>query len=1225
MKLSTVWKWVGGFLVILASCQAASAQSQLNEYCVVSVLNRTVLVKPDGTWVLPNIPANFGPVRARATCVEGGVTRSGESTPFVIPSNGSVDIPRIVLGPVTPIPSSVVVGAPVTTLRQPGQRVQLAVLAGYPDGSSRDITADSGTQYLISNPALASLSAGGQVTALRSGTVLVQAVNEGAQGLLQLSIALTTDSDGDGILDDVEVAAGLDPNNPVDGREDPDRDGLSNREELAIGTSIRVADTDGDGISDGEEVVAGADGYITNPLLADTDGDGVRDLTEIQTGSDPTNRNSVNLAGALTGIQVSPGGFTLVVNSLTGIASVQLTVQGRLRDGTTIDLTDSRWGTTYDSTNVNVCNFGGQAGLVFAGQAGTCSINVANGTFRTVVSGTVQDFAPSAVSFVSIPGYANDVAVSGNFAFVAAGSRGLQVVGLDAARRSPSIVGALALNGNANGIAIAGNRAYVAAGSSGLHVIDISAPATPRLLGSTSTGGTAYAVRVDGTVAFVANGGDLRIVNVANPAAMISVASVPLGGTSQGIDIDLARGLAVVAAGGGGVHLLDVSTLTSPVRRSTVASSNAQRVALRGNVLFVADYEQSLRAFDVTDVLAPRFLSSTTLDLGGRLTGLTLSGSFVLGSDVLFVNGVPVTDASDPTRLRSRMTINFPARDDNGMAVAADASYLYLVADRSGLSRFGSSGNSRLYIGQFQPQVDLAGVPPSVRIVTPAQGAQVYEGQALTVSAVATDDISVASVTFNIDGRPAFTATSGPYQYTMTVPTGVSVLALTTSATDLGGNVGNSTEVRLNVLPDPLTTVTGIVRDLSGLPVSGATVSTIGGRVGTSGTDGVFRIMNVPTVVGDIVVTVSATDGNGLPQTGASASVTPLRGGETSVGSVTVVSARFERQYGTLWTYCDDCASDFPITFSFPFYGASFSTAFVSTNGYLTFGGGDETYTETVPAFARLPRVSAFFDDLIGGGGVWVNNQIRDQFIVTYDRVQHYRQGGSITLQIQLYRDGRIIFAFDGVSALTTGAITGVTPGPNAPLQQVDFSVNRAFDIPGGTSVFEYFTDANPFDLDGAFVIFTPNPGGGYNVRTLLRPAPVAASVVSGGAALSGAAGARMSAQAAPPAPSAPARTSAAAPMSEALPPALDLRGAEVMIRSSAQPGRVWMANADEAGNFAISGIPAGGVEVYVRRRGEVVAVGSGAFSGGNLTQRRLLSLIVNSPRQGIKMRPVNK
>lgn len=61
-------------LCVLVSLLAGArpAAAQLNENCVVSVLNRNVQVNPDGSWVLPNIPANFGPVRTRNLRSERG-------------------------------------------------------------------------------------------------------------------------------------------------------------------------------------------------------------------------------------------------------------------------------------------------------------------------------------------------------------------------------------------------------------------------------------------------------------------------------------------------------------------------------------------------------------------------------------------------------------------------------------------------------------------------------------------------------------------------------------------------------------------------------------------------------------------------------------------------------------------------------------------------------------------------------------------------------------------------------------------------------------------------------------------------------------------------------------------------------------------------------------------------------------------------------------------------
>ena len=69
----------------------------------------------------------------------------------------------------------------------------------------------------------------------------------------------------------------------VASEEDSDGDGLTDGEEIEIGTDPYNPDTDGDGLTDDEE----ENEYFTDPLDYDSDGDGVSDGDEIDSGTDP--------------------------------------------------------------------------------------------------------------------------------------------------------------------------------------------------------------------------------------------------------------------------------------------------------------------------------------------------------------------------------------------------------------------------------------------------------------------------------------------------------------------------------------------------------------------------------------------------------------------------------------------------------------------------------------------------------------------------------------------------------------------------------------------------------------------------------------------------------------------------------------------------------------------------------------------------------------------------
>src|SRR5258708_37960935 len=76
-QLCYIRNLIGSVALVTAAALTVQAQS-LDQSCVVSVLNRTVQVNSNGTWVLPNVPANLGQFCAM-------IRRPPKSTPSPCP------------------------------------------------------------------------------------------------------------------------------------------------------------------------------------------------------------------------------------------------------------------------------------------------------------------------------------------------------------------------------------------------------------------------------------------------------------------------------------------------------------------------------------------------------------------------------------------------------------------------------------------------------------------------------------------------------------------------------------------------------------------------------------------------------------------------------------------------------------------------------------------------------------------------------------------------------------------------------------------------------------------------------------------------------------------------------------------------------------------------------------------------------------------------------------
>ncbi|HEY9060732.1 MAG TPA: S8 family serine peptidase [Pseudobacteroides sp.] len=94
----------------------------------------------------------------------------------------------------------------------------------------------------------------------------------------------------DGSTSNLNKTVTVTGNRVFDAAADYDNDGLSNGQEINLGTQWDNYDTDGDSICDGDER-NGTNGFITDPLNPDTDEDGTNDNFEVKLGNSPVEKD----------------------------------------------------------------------------------------------------------------------------------------------------------------------------------------------------------------------------------------------------------------------------------------------------------------------------------------------------------------------------------------------------------------------------------------------------------------------------------------------------------------------------------------------------------------------------------------------------------------------------------------------------------------------------------------------------------------------------------------------------------------------------------------------------------------------------------------------------------------------------------------------------------------------------------------------------------------------
>jgi hypothetical protein len=145
----------------------------------------------------------------------------------------------------------------------------------------------------------------------------------------------------------------------------------------------------------------------------------------------------------------------------------------------------------------------------------------------------------------------------------------------------------------------------------------------------------------------------------------------------------------------------------------------------------------------------------------------------------------------------------------------------------------------------------------------------------------------------------------------------------------------------------------------------------------------------------------------------------------------------------------DENTGPYPMGFDFEFYGNTFNSFRVCTNGFLSFTSVLPPYSnQPIPnAMAPGNMIAPFWDDLNFSGAdrcYYLNDG--DRLIVSWHDVPHYGFGGPYTFQVILYPDCGIVFQYLSMAEPTGSATVGIQNDAGSDGLQVAYNTSYIHD-----------------------------------------------------------------------------------------------------------------------------------------------------------------------------------
>jgi len=114
-------------------------------------------------------------------------------------------------------------------------------------------------------------------------------------------------------------------------------------------------------------------------------------------------------------------------------------------------------------------------------------------------------------------------------------------------------------------------------------------------------------------------------------------------------DVHVTENLAVIGDAGGGVWLLDVSNPTNPIELAHILGEGVDHsVYIQNDILFVADWSNGLRIFNISNQASPQHIGQFT---NGQDVGFVTSENDIACISDPFLSLINISDLTNPTEL----------------------------------------------------------------------------------------------------------------------------------------------------------------------------------------------------------------------------------------------------------------------------------------------------------------------------------------------------------------------------------------------------------------------------------------------------------------------------------------------------------------------------------------------------------------------------------------------